>query len=110
MTGRPPSPLRARAVALLRAGRTPAEVARETGAPLGSVGRWAHEARVVAAPRRGPAVVPPLDALPVLEALLQRRAALEAGEPAESKRALAQRLGLHEATVRGWERRWLSDG
>lgn len=107
MTGRPPSPLRARAVALLRAGHTPVEVARETGAPVGSVGRWAHEAGLRT--RREPAVLPPLDALPVLEALLQRRAALEAGEVPESKRAIARRLNLHEATVRGWERRWLSD-
>lgn len=108
--GRPPNPLRDRAVQLLHEGQTIAQVVQETGAPVGSVGRWAAEAGIAGALGRRRADEPPEGARLALEGLRQRREAIAAGEAPESYRALARRVGLPEGTVRSLERRWLSEG
>jgi len=98
VSGRPSGPLRPAAEELLLCGATVAEAAALSGAPVGSVGRWAADLGLARHAGRRPAGAPLPQHLPILEAL-------RAGE---TPLQVSRRLGVSRSTVRGLARRWLS--
>lgn len=96
---RPPSPHRAKGLELLQGGATAAEVAAQLGVSVRTVESWAASLGLRQPGERGAGAGPRIEALPVVDLLLQ-------GEPIAE---IAAALRISRQAVEEVRDRWISD-